>query len=84
MRMDSHSKMRLSDKTLEKIRRHEAGTEGLSYRTITCHHCEHKTIQIFEDSSGHIRAKCKKCGEESTYNLALRRMIVKWNRRGLG
>ncbi len=73
---------KLSEKALEKVRKHEAGTEGLTSRVISCHYCEHKTIQIYEDSRGHIRAKCKKCGQESTYNLALRRMMNRW-RRGL-
>lgn len=78
MRMDAASQMRLSQETLDKIRRHEAGIEGLRSKTVACHFCEHKTIQIYEDSKGHVRAKCKKCGQESTYNLALRRMIDRW------
>ena len=71
----------LSEEMLAKIRRHSAGTERLSSRTIGCHYCKHKTIIVFEDSRGHIQAKCKRCGKEAIYNLLLRRNFAKILRR---
>jgi ribosomal protein S27E len=71
----------LSEEMLAKIRRHSAGTEDKSTRALNCHYCEHKTIIVYEDSQGHVQAKCKKCGCEAVYNLVLRRSGVVMYRR---
>jgi DNA-directed RNA polymerase subunit RPC12/RpoP len=63
----------LSENVLAKVRKHSEGTENQKTRTIICHYCGHKTIVVFEDSRGHVRAKCKKCNKESVYNVVLRR-----------
>jgi len=63
----------LSETVLERVRRHAAGTERQKTRTLICHYCEHKAITVFEDSRGHVQTKCKKCGEQSIYNVVLRR-----------
>jgi hypothetical protein len=63
----------LSDTVLARVRRHSAGTEGLKTRQLKCHFCEHKTIVVYEDSRGHVKAKCKKCNQEAVYNVVLRR-----------
>ena len=73
------SSMALSEEALAKIRKHAAGTEGRASKVVDCHYCKHKTVQAFEGSSGHIKAKCKKCGQEAIYNLSLRRMIQAGN-----
>ena len=63
----------LPDSVLENVRRHSAGTEKQNTRTLVCHYCNHKAIIVFEDSQGHVQAKCKKCNKESIYNVVLRR-----------
>ncbi len=63
----------LSEDVLARIRRHAEGTEGLATKVMKCHYCEHKAITVYEDSRGHVRAKCKKCGMEGIYNVVLRR-----------
>jgi hypothetical protein len=63
----------LPETVLEKIRRHKAGTEDLKTRALKCHYCEHKAIIVYEDSRGHVQAKCKCCNRESVYNVVLRR-----------
>ena len=70
----------LPESILEKLRKHSDGAENLNSRTMKCHYCEHNAVVVFEDSRGHIKVKCKKCGEESIYNLQLRRSssIVFW------
>jgi len=63
----------LPQEVLAKVRRHADGTNGLKTRVLVCHYCEHKAIIVFEDSRGHVKAKCKKCNRESIYNVVLRR-----------
>jgi len=63
----------LPEPVLAKIRKHAEGTETQKSRMLTCHYCEHKAIKVFEDSRGHVQAKCKKCGEESIYNVVMRK-----------
>ena len=63
----------LPESVLAKIRKHSEGIESLNSRKMPCHYCDHKTIIVYEDSQGHIGAKCKKCGMEGIYNVLLRR-----------
>jgi hypothetical protein len=63
----------LSDDVLEKVRKHTIGIENQKTRVLKCHFCGHKAIKVFEDSRGHVQAKCKKCNCESIYNVVLRR-----------
>ena len=63
----------LPESVLANIRKHSQGAENMKSRTLKCHYCEHKAIKVFEDSRGHVQAKCKKCGEESIYNVVLRK-----------
>ena len=63
----------LSEELLSKIRRHKDGSENLKSRALRCHYCNKKAIIVFEDSHGHVQAKCKNCGRESIYNVVLRR-----------
>ena len=62
----------ISEYTRAKVRKHAEGAENLKSRTLKCHFCEHKAIKVFEDSRGHVQAKCKKCGIESIFNVVLR------------
>ena len=63
----------LSDELLAKVRRHKDGSENLKSRAMPCHYCNRKAIIVFDDSQGHVQAKCKYCGRESIYNVVLRR-----------
>jgi len=63
----------LSEEILARIRKHTDGTQELQTRTLLCHYCRHKSIIVYEDSRGHVKAKCKKCNRESIYNVVLRR-----------
>lgn len=63
----------VSDEILEKIRKNSAGTESLKTKNLKCPYCNHLSIVVFEDSRGHVQAKCRKCGKESIYNVMLRR-----------
>jgi len=63
----------LPEEVLAKIRRHSAGAEDKNSRDIGCHYCGFKTVVVYEDSTGHVNAKCKKCRRDAIYNVALRR-----------
>jgi ribosomal protein S27E len=71
--MRLHFESGVPEPILERVRRHSAGTEAMKTRTLKCHYCQHSAIVVYEDSRGHIQARCKKCGEESVYNVVLRR-----------
>lgn len=66
------SKGQVPEEILIKIRRHTAGTDGQRTRSLRCPYCNHRSIIVFEDSTGHVQAKCTKCGKESIYNVKLR------------
>ena len=66
------SKGQVPKEILVKIRRNTAGTDGLRTRSLRCPYCNHRSIIVFEDSIGHVQAKCTKCGKESIYNVKFR------------
>jgi phage FluMu protein Com len=72
----------LPESVLEKIRRHSLGAENLKSKNVGCHFCEHKTIEVYEDSRGYIKAKCKRCRAEAIYNIALRRNLSAFSGNG--
>ena len=63
----------LPEEILAKLRKHSAGSESKKSRSVGCFYCGHMIIVVYEDSKGHIQAKCKKCRREAIYNVALRR-----------
>lgn len=57
-----------------KIRRACNAIASQKQRTILCPYCKNKTIVVYEDTRGHVQAKCKRCGSETVYNvLSMRR-----------
>ena len=62
----------------EKIKkaRHVIATQKM--RMVKCPYCGHNTIAVFEDSRGHIQAKCKLCGRETVFDvLNMRRLVLR-------
>jgi transcription elongation factor Elf1 len=44
-------------------------------RMVKCPYCGHNSIAVFEDTRGHVQAKCKQCGRETVFNvLSMRRL----------
>ena len=43
----------------EKIRRARSAIVNQKMRMVKCPYCGHNAIAVFEDSRGHIQAKCK-------------------------
>lgn len=51
-----------------KIRRARIAIASQKRRTMECPYCHHNTIIVFEDTRGHVQAKCKLCGRETVFN----------------
>lgn len=45
-------------------------------RVIKCPYCRHNSIVVFEDTRGHVQAKCKNCGRETVFDVLSMRKIV--------
>lgn len=47
-------------------------------RYIECPYCHHNAIVVFEDTRGHVQAKCKSCGRETVFDvLSMRRLSLR-------
>lgn len=46
-------------------------------RIMKCPYCKHNAIVVFEDTRGHVQAKCKVCGRETVFDvLNMRRLYL--------
>lgn len=60
-----------------KIKRARHAILSQEMRTIKCPYCGHNAIYVFEDTRGHVQAKCKVCGRETVFNvLSMRRLLL--------
>ncbi len=67
--------MQPSTDMVVKIRRARTAIASQKPRTIKCPYCRHNSIIVFEDTRGHVQAKCKICGKETVFDvLSMRRM----------
>ncbi len=58
-----------------KIRRARIAIASQKKRMVECPYCHHNTIIVFEDTRGHVQAKCKLCGRETVFDvLSMRRL----------
>ena len=58
-----------------KIRRARIAIASQKRRTMECPYCHHNTIIVFEDTRGHVQAKCKLCGRETVFNVQYEKVI---------
>jgi len=64
-----------STEMVVKIRRARSAIAEQKPRTIKCPYCRHNSIIVFDDTRGHVQAKCKICGKETVFDvLSMRRM----------
>ncbi len=64
-----------TDELIGKIRLAREAIATQKRRTLMCPYCHHNAIIVFEDTRGHVQAKCKICGKETVFNvLSMRRM----------
>ena len=58
-----------------KIIRARTARASQKQRNIKCPYCCHNVITVYEDTRGHVEAKCKKCGCVTVFNvLSMRRL----------
>lgn len=79
--------IRVSEPSLEmqeKIKRARRAIASQKMRTVKCPYCQHNTIIVFEDTRGHVQAKCKRCGHETVFDvLSMRRLKLGFYQGGL-
>lgn len=65
----------------EKIKRARHAIVSQKTRMVKCPYCQHNAIAVFEDTRGHVQAKCKRCGRETVFDvLSMRRLKLRFYR----
>ena len=65
----------------EKIQRARRAIVSQKTRMVKCPYCQHNAIAVFEDTRGHVQAKCKRCGRETVFDvLSMRRLKLRFYR----
>lgn len=65
----------------EKIKRARRAIISQKTRMVKCPYCQHNAIAVFEDTRGHVQAKCKRCGRETVFDvLSMRRLKLRFYR----
>ena len=65
----------------EKIKRARRAIVSQTTRMVKCPYCQHNAIAVFEDTRGHVQAKCKRCGRETVFDvLSMRRLKLRFYR----
>ena len=65
----------------EKIKRARRAIVSQKTRMVKCPYCQHNAIAVFEDTRGHVQAKCKRCGRETVFDvLSMRRIKLRFYR----
>ena len=71
-----------SEEMMEKIRKARHAIANQKTRMVKCPFCGYNSIAVFEDTRGHVQAKCKLCGRETVFDvLSMRRLFLHLNRR---
>jgi len=77
--------IRISEPSAEmqtKIQRARRAISSQKKRMVQCPYCGHNAIAVFEDTRGHVQAKCKLCGRETVFDvLSMRRLRLCLSRR---
>ena len=77
--------IRVSEPSAEmqmKIRMARHAISSQKMRMVKCPYCHHNSIAVFEDTRGHVQAKCKVCGRETVFDvLSMRRLLLHLPRR---
>ena len=68
-----------SEEMMEKIRKARHAIANQKTRMVKCPFCGHNSIAVFEDTRDHVQAKCKRCGQETVFNvLSMRRLKLRF------
>ena len=67
-----------SAEMLVKIRMARNAIASQKPKMVKCPYCKHNSIIVFEDTRGHVQAKCKACGRETVFDvLSMRRFQLR-------
>ena len=67
-----------SAEMLVKIRMARNSIASQKPRMVKCPYCKHNSIIVFEDTRGHVQAKCKAYGRETVFDvLSMRRFQLR-------
>jgi len=69
-----------SEELKQKIIRARIAISTQKQRFLLCPYCKHKAIAVFEDTRGHVEAKCSKCGRTTPFDVVNMRRL-RLNRR---
>ena len=58
-----------SEELKQKIIRARIAISTQKQRFLLCPYCKHKAIAVFEDTRGHVEAKCSKCGRTTPFDV---------------
>ena len=64
-----------SQEMLEKIVRARKAIATQKERSLRCPYCQRTVCTVYEDTEGHIEAKCSKCGRVTVFNLVSMRRL---------
>lgn len=48
-------------------------------RAVKCPYCHRNTIIVFDNTRGHVQAKCKACGQETVFDTVNMRKCLPWS-----
>ena len=69
-----------SEELKQKIIQARIAISTQKQRFLLCPYCKHKAIAVFEDTRGHVEAKCSKCGRTTPFDVVNMRRL-RLNRR---
>ena len=64
-----------SEEMCQKIIRARVAISTQRQRYLLCPYCRHKSIAVFEDTRGHVEAKCSKCGRVTAFDVMNMRIM---------
>ena len=71
-----------SEEMMEKIRKSSHPIANQKTMMEKCNIYGNNSIAVFEDTRGHVQAKCKLCGLETVFDVvSMRRLFLHLNRR---
>jgi transcription elongation factor Elf1 len=59
----------------QKIKKARNAIASQKSRKIQCPACGHSSIIVFEDTRGHVQAKCSLCGKETVFDVLSMRKL---------
>ena len=75
--------IRVSEPSAEmqvKIKKAVCAVSNQKSRLVKCPYCTHNSIVVFDDTRGHVQAKCKLSGRETVFDVLSMRQLGCYSR----